>query len=74
MQFLYLVYCELTASTRFEHYLLFFRRNCIYEYNTWYIACMLCLLAAPGAAKRYNTHAIPIVCEAPPEDEQVVPV
>jgi hypothetical protein len=69
-QCLYSVYYELTTSTCFEHYLLIFRRCCIN--NIWYIACILCQLAAtrllPGlewnstptlvAANRHNTHAI----------------
>jgi hypothetical protein len=42
MHFLYSIYYELTASTRFEHYLLTFRRFCI---NNSYIACVLCRLA-----------------------------
>jgi hypothetical protein len=45
MHFLYSCCYELTASTCFEHYLLIFRRRC--TNNTWYIACVLCLLAAP---------------------------
>jgi hypothetical protein len=44
MLFLYSVYYELTACTCFEHYLLIFRRRCIN--NCWYIACVLCRLAA----------------------------
>jgi hypothetical protein len=44
MQFLYSVYYELTASTCFEHYLLIFTRCC--TNNNWYIACVLCWLAA----------------------------
>jgi hypothetical protein len=44
MHFLYSVYYELTASTCFEHYFLIFRRLC--TNSTWYIACVLCLLAA----------------------------
>jgi hypothetical protein len=34
------------ASACFEHYLLIFRRLCTND--TWYIACLLCQLAAPG--------------------------
>jgi hypothetical protein len=41
---LYSVYYELTASTCFEHSLLIFRRCC--TNNNWYIACVLCRLAA----------------------------
>jgi hypothetical protein len=26
--------------------------------GTWYIACVLCQLAAPGAANRHNMHTI----------------
>jgi hypothetical protein len=44
MHFLYSFYYELTASTCFEHYLLIFRRRC--RNNNWYIACVLCGLAA----------------------------
>jgi hypothetical protein len=38
----------------FEHYLLIFRRRC--ANSTWHIACVLCLLAAPGAVNLHNTH------------------
>jgi hypothetical protein len=44
MHFLYSVYYELTAFTYFEHYLLNFRRR--NTNNNWYVACLLCLLAA----------------------------
>jgi hypothetical protein len=44
MHFLYSIYYELTASTCFEHYLLIFRMCC--TNNSWYIAYVLCLLAA----------------------------
>jgi hypothetical protein len=40
----YSVCKELSASTCFEHYLLIFRRR--YTNDTWYIACVLCQLAA----------------------------
>jgi hypothetical protein len=63
MHILYSVYYELTASTCFKHYLLIFRR--CYTNDTWYIACVLCLLAA-------TARSIPIVFAVPPEDEQVV--
>jgi hypothetical protein len=43
MHLWYSVYYELTASTCSEHYLLIFRRRYT---NNWYIACVLCLLAA----------------------------
>jgi recombinational DNA repair protein (RecF pathway) len=46
MQCLYPIYYELTVSTCFEHYLLIFRRR--RTDNNWYIAYMLCLLAATG--------------------------
>jgi hypothetical protein len=39
-----IVYYELTASICIEHYLLNLRRRC--TNNTWYIACVLCQLAA----------------------------
>jgi hypothetical protein len=42
----YSVYLELRASSCFEHYLLSFRRRCTND--TWYIAWVLCQLAAPG--------------------------
>jgi hypothetical protein len=45
MHFWYSAYYELTASTCFKHYLLIFRRRC--TNNTWYITCVLCLLASP---------------------------
>jgi hypothetical protein len=66
MYFLYSVYCGLTASTCFDHYLLIFRRCCIN--NSWYIASVSCHLAATLVASN-----IPIIVyAAPPEDEQVV--
>jgi hypothetical protein len=37
------------ASKCFEHYLLILRRR--YTNDTWYTACVLCQLAAPGVAK-----------------------
>jgi hypothetical protein len=43
-KFLFSVYYELTASTCFKHYLPIIRRHCIH--NNWYIACVLCQLAA----------------------------
>jgi hypothetical protein len=60
----YSVYWELRVSTCFEHYLLILRR--CFTSSTWYIACVLCQLAAPGlewnsnpgAANWHNTHAI----------------
>jgi hypothetical protein len=57
MHYMFSVYCELTASTCFEHYLFIIRRHCIY--NNWYIACVLCWLAASRvAASWHNTHKI----------------
>jgi hypothetical protein len=52
---------RMNASTCFEHYLLIPRRRA--TSNTWYVACMLCKLAAagnfnPGAANLHNMHAI----------------
>jgi hypothetical protein len=41
------LYYELTASICFEHDLLIFERRS--TNNNWRIACVLCLLAAPGA-------------------------
>jgi hypothetical protein len=84
MHFLYSVYYELTASTCFEHYLLILRR--LSKKNNWYIACVLCLLAATRvevelqvhsklASSQQTQHArnMPIaVCVAPPEAELVV--
>jgi hypothetical protein len=82
MHFLYSVYYELTASTCSEHYLLIFRSR--RTNNNWYFACVLCMLAALGlecnsstpnlvAANRQHARKIRIVvCEAPPEDKQVV--
>jgi hypothetical protein len=60
----YLIYYGLRASTVFKHYLLIFRRQC--TNRTWYIACVLRQLAAPGselnpnpgAANWHNTCAI----------------
>jgi hypothetical protein len=40
----YSVYWESRACTCFEHYLLILRRRC--TSGTWYIACVLCQLAA----------------------------
>jgi hypothetical protein len=65
MHFLYSVYYELMASTCFQHHLLIFRRCC--TNNSWYVACVLCLLAATRievelvtpilvAANIHNTH------------------
>jgi hypothetical protein len=47
--------------TCFKHYLFILRRR--YTSGTWYVACVLCQLAAPGlkwncAANWHNTHAI----------------
>jgi hypothetical protein len=65
MHFLFPVYCEITASTCFKHYLLIFSRHCIY--NNWYILCLLCRLVVSRvgeeppnllAASRHNTHKI----------------
>jgi hypothetical protein len=42
---------RIKASTCFEHYLLNLRR--CYTNGTWYIACVLCQLAAPSAANLY---------------------
>jgi hypothetical protein len=81
MQFLYSVCYELTASACFEYYLLIFRRR--YIINNWYIACVLCLLAAArvevehfklGSSKLTQyAHNMPIVVyETPPEDEKLV--
>jgi hypothetical protein len=73
---LFLVYYELTASTCFDKYLLIFRRR--YTNSNWYFMCVLCRLAATkiGVELPYHTNLarkIPIiVCEAPPEDKQVV--
>jgi hypothetical protein len=36
--------------------------------GAWYITCVLCQLAAPGAARSRPS----AVCVAPPEDEQVM--
>jgi hypothetical protein len=44
MQFLFSVKYKLTATTCFQHYLLIIRRRLMY--NSWYIACVLCWLAA----------------------------
>jgi hypothetical protein len=64
--FLYSVYYELTASTRFKRYLLIFRRR--YTNNNWCIARVLCLLAANrvevplqptlAAASRHNKQKV----------------
>jgi uncharacterized membrane protein len=54
MHFLYSIYCELTASTCFQHYLLIFRRR--YTNNNWYIACVLCLLAATRIGVELNNN------------------
>jgi hypothetical protein len=54
MCFLYSVYNELTAFTCFEHYLLIFRRR--YLNSNWYIACVLCRVAATGAEVEHTLH------------------
>jgi hypothetical protein len=46
MHFLFVVYCELTASECLQHYFLIIRRHSIY--NNLYVACVLCRLAANG--------------------------
>jgi hypothetical protein len=61
--FLYSVYHELTASICFEHYLLNFRRSC--TNNNWYIACMLCLLAATTVGVEPSDNITEIVHEYP---------
>jgi hypothetical protein len=64
----YSIYWELRACTCFGHYLLILRRR--YTNDTWYIACVLCQLAAPGLEWNWhNTHAI---SKVPPDDEQVM--
>jgi hypothetical protein len=42
--------------------------------GTWYIACVLCQLAAPGLEwnSARNARIPSAVCVAPPEDEQVM--
>jgi hypothetical protein len=54
---------RINASTCFERYLLIFRRRCIS--GTWYIACVLCQLAAPEFIPSADF-------VSPPEDEQVI--
>jgi hypothetical protein len=74
MHFLYSVYYELMACICFEHYMLIFMGCCT---SIWYFACVLCLLAATRVEVEQFIPArkIPIVvCVAPPEDEQVVPL
>jgi hypothetical protein len=59
MHLLFSVYYQLTACTRFEHYLLIIRGHCIH--NNLYILCILCQLAASPAliaASWHNTHKI----------------
>jgi hypothetical protein len=46
---------KLRTSTCFEHYLLIHRRR--YTSATWYIACMLCQLAAPRSRIQSNRNA-----------------
>jgi hypothetical protein len=62
MHFLYSVYYELTASTRFEHYLLILRRSGIN--NNWYIACVLCLLAATTVEEECMQYTNCCLCSA----------
>jgi hypothetical protein len=45
-QFLFNNLLRINASTCFEHYLLILRKSC--TSGTWYTACVLCRLAAPG--------------------------
>jgi hypothetical protein len=47
----------ITASTCFKHYLLIFRRRSI---NNWYIACVLCRLAAArvGVSLQPKVHLV----------------
>jgi hypothetical protein len=52
----YSVYYKLEASPCFEHYLLIFRRRC--SNGTWYIACVICQSAAPGAANNTDLFLI----------------
>jgi hypothetical protein len=54
----YTIHQELSTSTCFEHYLLIFRRNS--TNGTWYIAYVLCQLAAPGLEWNfvYGSHRI----------------
>jgi hypothetical protein len=57
-----LLYLFLSVSTCFGHYLLILGRHCIN--GTWYIACVLCQLAAPGLKWKVNHvgFTIPIYC------------
>jgi hypothetical protein len=74
MHCLYSVYCELTASTCFEHYLLIFRRRCIN--NNWYTACILCRLAATRVGLELQpcyTLNVPSYSKYWPEDGLVQP-
>jgi hypothetical protein len=45
------MYWELLTSACFEHYLIILRRH--NTNDTWYIACLLCQLAAPGLNWNY---------------------
>jgi hypothetical protein len=68
IHFLYSVYYELTASTRFGHYFPILRRRYI---NDWCKACVLCRLAATSvgveliptlvASSRHKTHAVKLL-------------
>jgi hypothetical protein len=76
MHFLYSIRYEFMTSKCFEHYLFIFRKCC--TNGTWYIVCVLCLLAAT----RVGVESIPLQPDIirtqytnyaePPEDEQVV--
>jgi hypothetical protein len=44
---------RIKASTLFEHYMLILRRR--YTSGTWYIASVLCQLAAPGLKWKFST-------------------
>jgi hypothetical protein len=60
----YAVYCELTVSTCFEHYLLIFRRR--YINSNWYTVWVFCRLAATRVGVPLQQI---VVYATPPEDE-----
>jgi hypothetical protein len=72
MHFLCSIYCELTASTYFEHYLL--SSGAAAKTILGILrACYVCWLL-PGLEWNWSTGPVipSVVCVAPPEDEQVM--
>jgi hypothetical protein len=77
MHFLFSV-LRINASICLAHYLLILRRRYTRTNGTWYIACVLCQLAATRiGVEHVSPTPVPlqsstVICAAPPEDEQAI--